>query len=71
MKILNVLAAISGILSAIFLYLGSQETPWGIQTWKGESAAEQAFRRRRRLCAVTGFVLLGAAFAFQLIALAF
>jgi len=67
--ILNVLGLLSGVTAAVFLYFGSQETPWGIQSWKGKTPEEDSFRRRRRCTAVTGFVLLGLAFVLQLIAL--
>jgi hypothetical protein len=56
-------------LSAIFLWLGSAEMPWAMQTWKGESEPERAFRRRRSRYARTGFLLLASGYVLQLLLL--
>ena len=66
---LNALGLLSGLLSAVCLYLGTLEMPWGKQSWSGKTPAEQAFRLQRRWWSVTGFVLLALGFALQLIAL--
>lgn len=66
---LSVLAGIAGFVSAICLYFGSRETPWGIQSWGGETEREGVFQRRRRRAAIAGFALLALAFLLQTLAL--
>ncbi len=53
-------------LSALFLWLGSQETPWALRTWKGESERERAFQRRRDRYARAGLLLLTLGYLFDL-----
>ena len=67
--VLNALGLLSGLLSAVCLYFGTFGMSWTMQSWSGESPAEQAFRRRRRRWSAAGFVLLALGFALQLIAL--
>ncbi len=52
--------------AAVFLWLGSQETPWRIRTWNGESDAERAFERRRHRFARWGLGLLALGFLLQI-----
>jgi hypothetical protein len=67
--ILNALGLLSGLLSVVCLYMGTIGMPWTLQSWKGETPAEQRFQRKRRCWSVTGFVLLAVGFALQLAAL--
>jgi hypothetical protein len=54
------------IVATICLYLGSKETPGAI---RGNPREETSYRRRRRGFTKIGCVLLGIAFALQLLAL--
>jgi hypothetical protein len=67
--VLNALGLVSGLLSAICLYLGTLAMPWAIQSWKGETSAEQGFRSQRRGWSAGGFALLALGFALQFAAL--
>jgi len=55
------------LIATILLFLGSKETPWGIQTWKGESESEKAFRKKRSWGTRMGFFFLFVGFLLQLI----
>lgn len=65
--ILDVLGLALATISAFFIWHASEETPWKIQSFGGATATEDAFRRKRTLQARTGFSLLGAGFALQLV----
>jgi uncharacterized membrane protein len=58
---------ILNLIATVLLFLGSKETPWGVQTWDGESEGEKSFRRRRKLMTWAGFILLFIGFLLQLI----
>jgi hypothetical protein len=65
---LEVLGLLAATVSAYFLWRGSEQVPWEIQTIDGVSDRERAFKARRQRLANTGFLLLGAGFALQLLA---
>ena len=65
---LNVIGLFFGVVAAVCMYYASIETPWGVQSWSGQTEAEQRFRRRRTWWARIGFILLGLAFVCQLVA---
>jgi hypothetical protein len=54
------------IVATVCLYLGSKETPGAI---RGNMREETTYRRRRRGFTKIGCILLGIAFALQLLAL--
>lgn len=54
------------IIASICLYLGSKETPGAI---RGNTREETSYRRRRRGFTKIGCILLGIAFAIQLVAI--
>jgi hypothetical protein len=65
---LNVIGLCFGVVAALCLYYASVETPWSMQSWSGQTEVERRLRRWRTWWARIGFVLLGFAFVFQLIA---
>ncbi len=65
----NIIGLALGVISAVLLYFGSRALPLEIESWKHETAAEQAFFRRRRHFATAGFFLLAGAFICQGISL--
>ena len=67
--ILNPIGLLLGVIAAVCLYYGSQETPYQLDTWNREAEPEQRFRRRRGQFARVGFILLGLSFVCQLVAL--
>ena len=66
-NLIFILAALSSVIPVILLYIASFETPWEIQTWDGTSEKEIAFRKRRRMRAILGFIFLGVTLALQII----
>lgn len=66
-RALVIIGLILTLIATVFLYLGSKETPWGIQTWGGESDKEVAFEQIRRRNTTIGFALLFLGFLCQLI----
>ncbi|MEK7575693.1 MAG: hypothetical protein AAB491_01230 [Patescibacteria group bacterium] len=67
-KFLNIVGLSFSLLGAIFLFFGSQEVPWDIQTWGGISPNELMFKVIRDFRAECGFGLLGLGFLLQIIA---
>jgi hypothetical protein len=62
-----IVGLVLNLIATVFLFLGSKETPWGMQTWKGESEPEKAFREKRSWATRMGFFFLFVGFSFQLI----
>ena len=62
-----IVGLVLNLIATILLFLGSRETPWGIQTWKGESEQEKSFRKKTIWAARIGFFFLFLGFLFQLI----
>lgn len=60
-------AAALGVFASVALVKGTASVPWEMQTWNGESGAENAFRQSVRWWLKTGFVALGSAFVFSAI----
>jgi hypothetical protein len=65
---LNLIGLCFGVVAAVCLYYASVETPWSMQSWSGQTEVERRCRRWRTWWARIGFVLLGLAFACQLVA---
>lgn len=65
---LDATGLVANTIAAYFLWRGSADLPWEIQTINGKSDAEHAFKRQRRRYANVGFVLLGSGFILQLLA---
>ena len=63
--VLQLAGLVCAVTCAVCLFIGSRDLPLEIHSWKGDSEAEQSFKRRRRRFATVGFVLLALAFAFQ------
>jgi len=62
-----IVGLVLNLIATILLFLGSKETPWEVQTWKGESEPEKAFRKKRSWATRTGFFSLFFGFLLQLI----
>ena len=67
--ILGMAAAVCGVLSAVLLFYGSQDVPFQIQSWNGQSEPEIRFKKTRKHCARLGFVALAGAFPLQFAAM--
>ena len=65
---LNLIGLCFGVVGAVRLYYASVETPWSMQSWSGQTEVERRCRRWRTWWARIGFVLLGLAYACQLVA---
>lgn len=53
------------LVGTFYLYLGSLDKPWGIQTWDGSSTQEQQLFKLQRRQVRIGLSLLGAGFVLQ------
>jgi hypothetical protein len=62
---LGLAAAGSGVLSAVLLFYGSQDVPFELQSWGGQTEPETRFRKTRKRLARLGFVFLAGAFVLQ------
>lgn len=62
--IMSLLSAFFGVISALVMTKGTEGVPWTIQSYKGQSEAEKAFRRNRGRWMSRGLDLLAAAFVF-------
>jgi len=68
MKIFTIAGSILTLIATVFLYLGSKQVPWEIQTFKGQSEKEKDFRKKRQFYLRIGFCLLFLGFLLQLVA---
>lgn len=66
-QMMTILGLILTLIATIFLFLGSQHRPWGMQTWSGETEAEKTFTRKKQAQTNIGFLLLFFGFLAQLI----
>ena len=66
-KTIIAIGLILTLIATIFLFLGSQHRPWGMQTWDGVSEKEKAFDRKKQIQTNIGFSLLFLGFLAQLI----
>jgi hypothetical protein len=64
---LDIVGLVLAAISAYFLWRGSEESPWPIQSWAGQSEAEKMFRKRRSHFSTIGFAMLGMGFLLQLV----
>jgi hypothetical protein len=61
----GVLSALVGLSSSLALMKGSLVMPWSLQSYHGESEAENAFRQKARWWTRAGLIGLIVAFAFS------
>jgi len=66
-KILVITGLVLSLLGTIFLYLGSRDLPWDMQTISGKSDLENKFYMARKIETRIGLVFLSIGFLIQLI----
>lgn len=68
-KVIQSVGAVTGFAAVFLLYWGSLGVPHKIQSWKGETAAEQAWESRQRIMVRTGIPCAIIAFICQIISI--
>jgi hypothetical protein len=63
--VLGLISGAFGVGSALAFLKGTAMVPWSMQTWKGETPAEQAIRDRAARWNKVGVYTLLAAFVFS------
>lgn len=55
------------IPGVVLLFFAAIQMPWPMQTWKGESKEEKAFRKKQLTTGITGLTLILIGYIFILI----
>lgn len=66
-SVLSLIGLCVQVPGVVLLYFAAIQMPWPMQTWKGESKEEKAFRKRQLTAGITGLALILIGYIFILI----